>query len=161
MNFLLQKKRLVQYFEILANSLYRITEVEQFIKFPSETKREENIFSTSYKNTIDPKLINLITKASPEIEAIYKPMKEKVGFSGVGEERELSLQKVASEEFRKNRNNYNYIKEEYLEDLNVFALNGGQAPRDFKGTILQRIVKDHCHVRIGAQKLYKIYKSIT
>ena len=55
---------------------------------------------------------------------------------------------------------WKYIKRDYLEDDELYALNPGQEKRDFEGRLLQKIIIDSGLGKHGAQKLRSIMQRI-
>jgi len=102
-------------------------------------------------------VVDLLKKARPEIELIYSAMKKDVGFSGQIPDLETKLKEKAKEVFDEKKENFKFIKPEYLDDQKLYIVDPGQPRRDFIGLLLKKIVRKETGITIGGQKLYSTY----
>ena len=127
-------------------------------EFPSEVSEDEGhwVLFENESRIFD----DLLTKASPEIEKLYKPIKE-IGFSGRNPNADdAAWREAALQHFHKNQKQFKLVKREYLEDKDLYAFTVGQEARDFKGSLLQKIVEGKGFGKQSAQKLAKLQRQI-
>jgi hypothetical protein len=143
----------------LKNAIFKLTDVERY-ESNFGTIRMNKLTEVFSKNgyKIEDQAVKLINEAREEIEIIYEAIKS-VGFSGRLSDPEKKWRAAALNQFRKSRDKFNYIKEEYLEDNNLYLFDSSQAKRDFIGRILKLVTEDNNIPSIGARRLYEIYKS--
>lgn len=105
-------------------------------------------------------LKGLITEAAPEVESLFKAIK-KVGFSGRNPDaNDETWQKVTLQHFDKNQKQFNFVKREYLEDKDLYAFADGQASRDFKGCLHQKIIEGKGLKKQNAHNLANLHNTI-
>ena len=126
----------------LENILFKIEDAEML-----EFEDPEQVFDA--KETLK----CLIQSVKPEVESVFSALKE-VGFTADPE----TWQPAVIEEFKKS--DFHYIKQEFLEDKNIYVFNPSKEKRDFIGKLLQKIVKDNGFAAGSYSDLYKIYNAV-
>jgi hypothetical protein len=109
----------------------------------------------AYQSSLPEDVVNLIKRAKPEIEMIWKAIK-KVGFSGYIADAEDKWQRAALKELNNNENGFNIITKDNLLDRNLYSLSPSNERRDFIQGILQKIISK----KYSKEELYKRYKAI-
>ena len=104
-------------------------------------------------------ITSIMKNAKPEIERIYSSIK-RVGFSARKHISDEEWRAPALRSFDEHENAFEYVKREYLEDINVYALSPGKEKRDFYGRILQKIISGTGVGNFSRQSLLNLYKSL-
>ena len=100
-------------------------------------------------------VIDLINEARPEIELIYKAVKEGEGFNNLGEKYDDLRMKDALNYFEEYEGNFRIIKKEDLQNTEIFKTSMEQHARMVKGKLLQSIIKTR---RLGDYPYDKLFK---
>ena len=133
--------------------LYRKSDVDQF-----EAKYPE-LKGIAHGKEIPDRVINLMQRAKPEIERLYEALKN----AGLGQDSgdpEDRWRDAVLKEFKRNESEYNLVRKDLLQNVNLYRLNIGQEPRDFKGKLLQLIIENQGLGRFNFQKLHDSYKRL-
>jgi len=100
-------------------------------------------------------LEGLIAEAAPEVESLFVAIKE-IGFSGRNPNaNEKAWREAALEHFDRNKKRFRLVKRGYLEDEDLYAFADGQASRDFKGRLHQRVCEER---GFGKQNYFELAK---
>jgi hypothetical protein len=134
---------------LLTASLYKI---EDILKFGT-THNNKGV------KVISKKVIELIKndQVRSEVKRLYDVLKKEVGFASNVIDPDNKYHEAALNEYRKNKNQFEYIKEDHLQDRKIYALNTAQTKRDFIGRLLKKIVSENNLGNYGAQRLYAAY----
>jgi hypothetical protein len=142
------RKRLTPY-----DLLYRKSDVDQ-----CEAKYPE-LKEIAHGKEIPDEVISLMQSAKPEIERLYEALKT-VGLGQEYGEPEARWRDAVLKEFKRNESEYNLVRKDLLQNPNLYILNTGQEPRDFKGKLLQLIIENQGLGRFNFQKLHDSYKRL-
>jgi hypothetical protein len=107
-------------------------------------------------------VIDLMEKASPEIEILYDAVKVDGFKSESGDPLgESQFKHKAMNQFKKKGTRFfKYVKSEYLADTTLYSFAPRQEPRDFKGKLLQKIMKEHGYGKSDYQEVYRYYSQM-
>jgi len=130
--------------------------VERVIVFAEEALRL--LPPKKNKKEFPPEGFIILATAHNEIYKLYQHIKKEVGFTyRVGED---DWKRSALSYFDKNRNSFNLIKREYIEDQKLYLFSGGQESRDFEKAILQKVFRNEGLGKWGKDFLVKIRKNM-
>ena len=107
-------------------------------------------------------LNDLLTQAKTEIEPLFAAIKE-IGFSARNlDANDENWMHATLQYFDGNQTHFNLVRKKYLQDKNLYAFAPGQEARDFKGCLLEKIVKGNGleENNPGARNLVKLYREI-
>jgi hypothetical protein len=100
-------------------------------------------------------IVGIQLNAGNEIDLMYDTLKYDVGWKNDIVDLKGRAEKLFSE---MPDGHFQFIIKEDLSDLNMYITSQGNERRDFCGWLLQKIVKRHCGVHVGRQKLGEIYQ---
>lgn len=154
----------------LVDSLYIEEEVQKLKKKDDVEQKESQALDVSpEKDSLqladlkkeeylkNPAIIKLVKEAKNEIDIIHNALVRNVGFSGRKDlDHVEDLKEEAIETLTNQNNAFIFIRREYLKDRNLFSnmlASPGHELRYFKGTLLQKVVKDQTGNKIAKDKL--------
>jgi len=131
--------------------IYRVSDIEAVEQQNPELKQNsETITTTSQIN-------DLMKSTKPEIERLYKTIKTD-NFLGYDTSK---MKNAALHEFESNHQIFSYIESAFLKDISIYPATPGQEARDFKGKLLQSLIKKHGFRKQSYQNLYKNYLKLS
>jgi hypothetical protein len=139
-----------KYFWLLFSVTEEVGNVVETSPVPDKTRKARKAQQLDWE-----KVDRILKEAGAEISVIYDAIKQ-LGLSAPQEK----LQMEALARFRDDDVNFKLIKQGYLEDISLYAVNPGHEKRDFWGALFKKIIKEETGHDIGGQKLEERYREI-
>lgn len=101
----------------------------------------------------------IIHKAIVEVEEAYKVILQKGGgWASRSQDNPEKRKTAVLQWFRKNQARLSYLKEPYLEDLNLYVPRSGQEKRDFRAQLLVKIIEETTKQELPPTKITEYYR---
>jgi hypothetical protein len=121
-------------------------------KMNKEKKTKQNL------NGFPSEVVDLMNKVRPEIELVYKAIKEGEGFNNLGEMHDNARMEDALNYFEEYEYEFEIIKREDLQNIKIFNTSTEKHTRKIKGELLKTIIRRHGLGDYAYGELFKEYQ---
>jgi hypothetical protein len=142
---------------------YILTDEPHWILYPvsgvsDDLQHSENTETVPNFEYFRPEIINLMNEVRPEIELIYKAVKEGEGFNDIGKQYDKSRMNDALCYFEECEDMFKIIKKEDLQNIEIFRTVAQKNTRKIKGELLRNIVTRRNLGLYAYSKLFNEYQ---